>query len=151
MKITDQDGKTLQENVTGNTAALANAIAAYEGRTITVNIVGHRLFAEGGRATTASIFGEAGPEWAIPEEHSQRTADLLNAAREASGFTWPDLLARYGGLNANTGELPTTLIYSPTINAADATGVDQVLMADKERLNRWYEEKKMRDEVEVYA
>lgn len=151
MKISDQDGKTLVENVTGNTASLAAAISAYEGRTITVNIVGRQLFASGGRATTASIFGEAGPEWAIPEEHSERTANLLNAAREASGFTWPDLLARYGGLNANAGNSPATIIYSPTIHANDASGVEQVLMADKERLNRWYEERKLRDEVEVYA
>ena len=151
MKITDQDGKTLVENVTGNTSSLAAAIAAYEGRTITVNIVGNRMFASGGRATSASIFGEAGPEWAIPEEHSERTADLLNAARSASGFTWPELLARYGGLNANAGNTPTTIIYSPTIHAADASGVEQVLLADKERLNRWFEEKKLRDEVEVYA
>ena len=34
-------------------------------------------YAEGGRADEASIFGEAGPEWAIPEEHSARTASLL--------------------------------------------------------------------------
>ena len=108
-------------------------------------------FAEGGRATTASIFGEAGPEWAIPEQHTQRTAELLNAAREASGFTWGDLLARFGGLNANPQNVPATIIYSPTIHAADASGVEQLLLADKERLNRWFEEKKMRDEVEVYA
>ena len=151
MSISDQDGKTLVENVTGNASSLAAIINSYNGRTITVNIQGNKMFASGGRATTASIFGEAGPEWAIPEEHSQRTADLLNAAREASGFTWPDLLARYGGLNANTDSQPTTIIYSPTIHAADASGVEQVLLADKERLNKWFEEKKMRDEVEVYA
>ena len=151
MSITDQDGKTLVENVTGNTSSLAAAIAAYEGRTITVNIAGNRLFASGGRATTASIFGEAGPEWAIPEEHSARTAELLNAAREASGFTWPDLLARFGGLNANVGNTPTTLIYSPTIQAADVTGVEQALQEDKKRLDKWWSEKQVRDEVEVYA
>ena len=151
MSITDQDGKTLTENVTGDVSSLAAIINSYNGRTITVNIAGNKMFASGGRATTASIFGEAGPEWAIPEEHSERTADLLNAAREASGFTWPDLLARYGGLNANTNNEPTTIIYSPTVNAADATGVDQVLLEDKKRLDKWWEEKKMRDEVEVYA
>lgn len=151
MSISDQDGKTLVENVTGNASSLASIINSYNGRTITVNIQGNKMFASGGRATTASIFGEAGPEWAIPEEHSERTAELLNAAREASGFTWPDLLARYGGLNANTDSQPTTIIYSPTIHAADASGVEQVLLADKERLNKWFEDKKMRDEVEVYA
>lgn len=149
--ITDQDGRVLWEIVNGNASGLAAAISAYDGRTITVNIRGRKLFAEGGRATTASIFGEAGPEWAIPEEHSERTAALLNAAREASGFTWPDILARFGGLNSNPDNQPTTIIYSPTINAADATGVDQVLQEDKKRLDKWYEEKKMRDQVEVYS
>ena len=151
MSIMDEDGQTLTENVTGNTSQLAAAIAAYEGRTITVNIAGNRLFAGGGRATTASIFGEAGPEWAIPEEHSARTAELLNAAREASGFTWPDLLARFGGLNANPNTPQTTLIYSPIIQAADATGVEQVLLDDKKRLEKWWSDKQVRDEVEVYA
>ena len=151
LKITDQDGRVLTENVTGNAASLAAIINSYNGRTITVNITGRKLFAEGGRATSASIFGEAGPEWAIPEEHSERTAALLNAAREASGFTWPDLLDRFGGLNSNPDNQPTTIIYSPTIHAADATGVDQVLQEDKKRLDKWYEEKKMRDQVEVYS
>ena len=153
MTITDQDGKILTENVHGDTSALASAIASYNGQTVTVFIKGQKMFAAGGRATSASIFGEAGPEWAIPEEHSERTADLLNAAREASGFTWTDLLTRYGGLNANpnAGTIPTTIIYSPTINAQDATGVEKVLSDDKERLEKWFAEKKMRDEVEVYA
>jgi TP901 family phage tail tape measure protein len=150
MKITDQDGKTLVENVTGNTSSLAAVINSYNGRTITVNIAGNRLFAEGGRATTASIFGEAGPEWAIPEEHSQRTADLLNSARAASGFSWPELLSMYGGLNAGSGNGSTTLVYSPTINAQDVTGVESALQEDKKRLDKWFEEKQMRDNVEVY-
>lgn len=151
MSITDQNGKTLVENVTGDASSLASVIQSYNGRTITVNISGKKLFAEGGRATSASIFGEAGPEWAIPEEHSARTAELLNAAREASGFTWPDILARFGGLNSNPNNQPTTIVYSPTINAADATGVEQVLQEDKKRLDKWFEEKKLRDDVEVYT
>lgn len=107
-------------------------------------------YADGGRATTASIFGEAGPEWAIPEEHTERVASLFNAAREAAGFTWPELIARNGGLNAG-GTTPTQIIYSPTIIAGDATGVEQKLMEDKARLDRWWQEKQMREDVEVYA
>lgn len=151
MAVQSEDGKTLIERVTGNASDLARIINSYNGTTIRVNIVGQRLFANGGRATTASIFGEAGPEWAIPEEHSERTADLLNAARKASGFTWSDLLARYGGFNANPSNTVTTLVYSPVIHANDATGVEQALIADKERLDKWYAHRKMRDEVEVYA
>lgn len=108
-------------------------------------------YAEGGRAIVPSIFGEAGPEWAIPEEHSERTAELLNAAREGAGFTWPELIARNGGLNAGSGGGGRTLIYSPTIIASDATGVEEKLLEDKERLNRWYAEKQLRDDLEVYA
>ncbi|MDO4620039.1 MAG: phage tail tape measure protein [Lachnospiraceae bacterium] len=151
MSITDQDGKTLVENVTGNASSLASIISSYDGRTITVNIAGRQLFASGGRATTASIFGEAGPEWAIPEQHSERTAQLLNAAREASGFTWPDLLARFGGMNASANNQPSTVVYSPTINAADVTGVEQALRDDKARLDKWFREKKMFEQVEVFT
>ena len=151
MSIYEQDGKTLIEHVTGNTTDLANAISRYNNQTITVNIQGRKMFAAGGRATEASVFGEAGPEWAIPEEHTARTADLLNAAREASGFTWPDLLARYGGFNANANNSPSTLVYSPVINATNADGVEKVLQDDKERLDKWYREKKALDELEVYS
>lgn len=150
MKIWDENGQLLVENVTGNAAQLAAVINSYNGRTITVNVAGRKMFASGGRATTASIFGEAGPEWAIPEEHSERTANLLNAARAASGFTWPELLERYGGLNAGTNAGGNTIVYSPTINTQDATGVDSVLKEDKKRLERWMEEKRMLDEMEVY-
>lgn len=151
MTIQDQDGKTLVENVTGDASSLASAISAYNGKTITVNIQGNRMFASGGRATEASIFGEAGPEWAIPEEHSQRTAELLDAARAASGFTWPEIISRYGGLNANPNNTPPTLVYSPTIYAQNAEGVEEKLAQDKARLEKWYAEKQMIDRMEVYA
>jgi TP901 family phage tail tape measure protein len=150
MVIMGEDGQQLTEIVHGNTASLAAAINSYNGRTITVNIAGNRLFASGGRATSASIFGEAGPEWAIPEEHSERTAELLNAARAASGFTWPDLLARFGGLNANANNTPTTIVYSPVIHAQDARGVAEALREDHARFEKWWNEKQMHDAVEVY-
>lgn len=157
-QIWDENGQNLLEYVNGDDTALANAINRHKGEVVTVVLqtvggigVTAAGFALGGRATTASIFGEAGPEWAIPEEHSERTASLLDAARAASGFSWAELIARNGGLNANAENVPATIIYSPTIHAADATGVEQALMRDKERLNRWYEDKVMRDKVEVYA
>ena len=149
--IDSQDGRTITTHVNGDTSGLRNAIAALSHQTVYVNVAQRRLFAEGGRATSASIFGEAGPEWAIPEEHSQRTAELLDAARQASGFTWPDLLGRLGGLNANTENSPATLVYSPTINANDASGVEAVLREDKFRLERWFAERQMRERMEVYA
>ena len=139
--------------VTGDVSQLRALIEGQNGRTITVNITGKKMFAEGGRATEASIFGEVPgqAEWAIPEAHTERTAELLNAARAASGFTWPELLSRFGGLNANPQTQPTTIVYSPTINAADANGVEKVLQDDKRRLEEWFENKKMRDAVEVYT
>ena len=150
--ISGQDGRTLTEYVTGDASSLASIINSYNGKTVTVNIQGRKMFAAGGRATTASTFGEDGPEWAIPEEHTERTAQLLNEAREASGFTWTDLLGRYGDVTASAKEsTPTTIVYSPTINAADVTGVEKALKEDKERLKKWLSEKKMFDEVEVYT
>ena len=113
------------------------------------------LFANGGRADQASVFGEAGPEWAIPEQHSERTAELLNAARRASGFTWGDLISRFGGLNANPNNSPVVLNYSPVINANDTSGVAGVLAEDKDRVMKMIRnalsEAKYRESVEAYA
>lgn len=110
------------------------------------------LFAEGGRSEEPAIFGEDGPEWAIPEEHSSRTAQLLDAARRGSGFTWKEILERNGGLNANPQSGGSrTLVYSPTIYARDADGVEARLLEDKARLEKWWRERALREEVEVYA
>ena len=165
MKIMAEDGQTLEEDVTGNPAHLAAVIESYNGKTITVNIRGNKLFnlgefAEGGRADSPSIFGEAGAEWAIPEEHTQRTADLLNAAREASGFTWGELLERNGGLNAGGGNINVNISsYAPVIHANDAAGVAEELAKDKARLGEIVkkavrtamEEMSMKEGIEVYA
>lgn len=148
--IEEEDGKTILTYVNGDASQLASLINSYNGKTVRVNLTGSRLYAEGGRATTASIFGEAGPEWAIPEQHSQRTADLLDAAREASGFTWGELIARNGGLNANPHNVPTQVVYSPTIYANNASDVEDALIRDKARLDRWWSDKRLREDLEVY-
>lgn len=162
-KLQGLNGQQLTENVDGDTTQLHNDIAAEDGQTLTAYVDyvplnnpdsyvkgNDRRFATGGRATEPSIFGDAGPEWAIPEEHSQRTAELLNRARAASGFTWPDLLSRLGGMNAGTGT-PATIVYSPTINANDVTGVKQALDADKARFEKWFAEREARNAIEVYT
>ena len=105
-------------------------------------------FAEGGRATEASIFGEAGPEWAIPEEHTARTAQLLWKAAEASGFSWADIAAAGSGSSSGGGN---TLVYSPTIVANDSTGVEQKLRDDKANLEKWLREKELKDKISLYA
>ena len=91
-------------------------------------------YADGGRATRASIFGEAGAEWAIPEEHSSRTAELLNSARAASGFSWGELIARTGGLSGNPQNVSVPVTYAPTIYAGNASGLAEVLKQDKKEL-----------------
>lgn len=100
-------------------------------------------FAGGGRTTEASIFGEGNTaEWAIPEAHTQRTASLLDAARRASGFTWGEIAGESG--------TPMQLIYSPTIVAHDANGVEMKLKEDKDRLEKWWRDKQLMEKVEVY-
>jgi ketosteroid isomerase-like protein len=159
VKIMSEDGKTLLEHVTGDASQLDTLINSYQGRTIRLNITGLGFFAEGGRAVEPSIFGEAGPEWAIPEEHSLRTANLLNAAREASGFTWGELLERNGGLNAG-GDINVSISsYAPVINANDVTGVADELTKDKARLGEVVrkavksalDDMNMKNGIEVYA
>lgn len=179
--IDEQDGRDLIAYVDGDTTGLRAAIEAINGMSVTVNVKGSGLsslgggssskssssgkittsgllskfFAEGGRATEASIFGEAGPEWAIPEEHSTRTADLLDQARQASGFTWRDLINRNGGLNGTPNSKTVNLTYAPTINAGNADGVERVLAQDKNRLmammRSMMDEMNMRDDAEVYV
>lgn len=108
------------------------------------------MFAEGGRADAPSIFGEAGPEWAIPEEHSDRTLALLQSAATASGFTWDEILSRTGGLNATPAQ-GRTFVFSPTIYANDAKGVDRALRDSEARMNTWWDEKKRDEERVVYG
>ena len=167
--LSDEQRMKTTVDVDADTSKLEEKVNKYDGKVITMyvalgnenelkNSFGWRnrlyttpMFADGGRADEPSIFGEDGAEWAIPEEHSDRTARLLDAARAASGFTWAEILSRYGGMNANADNTPTTIVYSPTINATDATGVEQVLREDKRRFEKWLAEKQMRDSVEVYA
>lgn len=159
--IDSQDGRSISVNVNGNLSGIQSQLNSLTAH-VSVSMGGggagkfganyvRGAYGEGGRAIEASIFGEAGPEWAIPEEHSPRTAELLDAARAASGFTWGELIDLYGGLNAEAGREKTTVVYSPTINAVDATGVQAVLKEDKKRLEKWMEERALRDRIEVYA
>ena len=61
------------------------------------------------------------------------------------------LLAMSGGLNADAGHAPTQIVYSPTIIANDATGVEQKLAEDKERLDRWWTARQLREDIAVYG
>ena len=110
---------------------------------------GMQEYATGGRATSASIFAEAGPEWAIPEEHSQRTAELLASAARASGFTAKEIAERTGGLNGNTTVAPQ-FIFAPTIHANDGPGVKAALDKGKAEMEAWWEELQRRMERVSY-
>jgi len=155
-----EDGHTLLEYVDGNTDALGRAISSYNGRTVRVNIIGTRLFAEGGRATEPSIFGEGDTaEWAIPEEHTERTAALLNAARAASGFgSWDDTMPSDSG-RGGSRPIVVNLNYNPTIIVGEAQSIGDTLEKDKERLEKLIrdtmqkaqESAALHDSVEVYA
>lgn len=125
--------------------------------------------AKGGRETQPALFAEAGiPEWYIPEEHTDNTADLILAAAYNSGFDLADLAERAGarlfadggtdGTGAlDWGTMPETssggsgsgdsggssgvmVQYSPVIHADNAEGVERALMEDKRRLEKMMEE-----------
>lgn len=166
------EGVEVPVGTTGGTEAMNAELAGMQStanRGVTVpiftrqggpGVVKPALFATGGRATEASIFGEGDvAEWAIPEEHTERTADLLTAAAQASGFGWDELLARNGGLNGDAGNVVVNTTYAPTINAGDANGVEGVLEKDKERVAQIVKkavkdaliEQRFRDQVEVYV
>lgn len=133
----------------------------------------------GGRATEPVVFGEAGPEWFIPEAKTGRTADLLLAAARASGFTLAELAMRSGastfanggttglkwsGLSSGSGGnaggsgsgsgSSIKVQYSPVIHTDNAHGVDRALKEDKKRLEKWIDEwwdrRKLYDSMVAY-
>jgi len=102
------------------------------------NVKDMSLYAEGGRATEPGILGEAGPEWAIPEEHTQNTLNLLAAAAAASGFTASDMASATA---AATGG--NTLVYSPTVIAEGGAGTVEALDTAFEKFKKWARDEKL--------
>lgn len=165
-EIASLDGQEVEVTVNADTGPAEAAINALNGMSVSISVsasvsgiggIGGGVgapagFAEGGRATEASIFGEVPgqAEWAIPESHTQRTAELLDAARAASGFSWGELLSRNGGLQGG-GRSIGTIVYSPTIHAQDSRGVERALKMDKKWLEKYLQEQQMRQELEGYA
>ena len=99
------------------------------------------------------ISTEAGAEWAIPEEHTDNTAALLNAARAASGFTWGELISKASG--ASGAGQSVQISYAPVIHANDARGVQSVLAQDKEQLLKMIRnllsDMELHDKVEAFV
>jgi len=80
-------------------------------------------FAEGGIATRPSIFGEAGPEMAIPLERSQRSRELLEQTSRIIGYDQ--------GTTVNVS-------YSPVINVSG--GGPEVIAKVKQAAQSGYED-----------
>lgn len=115
-------------------------------------------FAEGGRSDVPAIFGEGPtPEWAIPEAHTARTASLLAAAADASGFSWGELASASSsrGNGGSSGGDGIVVHYSPVIHSDNMDGIDHILREDKERLRReiehLLEERRVYESVVAYA
>ena len=115
-------------------------------------------FAEGGRSDVPAIFGEGPtPEWAIPEAHTARTASLLAAAADASGFSWGELASASSsrGNGGSSGGDGIVVHYSPVIHSDSMDGIDHILREDKERLRREIEhlldERRMYESVVAYT
>ncbi|MFD5019992.1 hypothetical protein ACFWMP_13910 [Paenibacillus sp. NPDC058367] len=98
-----------------------------------INIPTIPTFAKGGFTNQPSIFGEAGPEAAIPLKRTPRSLSLLNKTAAALGVS--------GG----SGGSPQ-FIFSPVISGGDTAGVMTTLKsaADDffEQADRWWESKR---------
>jgi hypothetical protein len=115
-------------------------------------------FAEGGRSDVPAIFGEGTtPEWAIPEAHTPRTASLLAAAADASGFSWGELASASSsrGNGGSSGGEGIVVHYSPVIHSDGTDGLDGILREDKERLvktiERILDDRRMYESVVAYS
>jgi hypothetical protein len=87
---------------------------------------GMKMYASGGFANQPSIFGEAGPEMAIPiKPNNQRSIRL-----------WQDT----GRMIGATASKAMQLIYSPNITAANVQGVKEALEDDFEKFKAWAEQ-----------
>lgn len=87
----------------------------------------NRFYAKGGRADEISIFGEAGPEWAIPEAHTQNTLDLLSSAAMASGFNADDVASN----------MEKNITFAPVINVTGDGGSEAIEKALNEAFLRF--------------
>lgn len=117
---------TLAPNVAQqNIGAELSPMGARPGRISNVNK--NRFYAKGGRADEISIFGEAGPEWAIPEAHTQNTLDLLSSAAMASGFNADDVASN----------MEKNITFAPVINVTGDGGTDAIEKALNEAFLRF--------------
>ncbi len=94
------------------------------GKTFGFNIPPIPMFARGGIANQPSIFGEAGPEMAIPlKKGNPRSISLLNKTANLLGLDKPQQ-----GL---------TFVYSPTINSNNIPEIKQILEDEYDKFKKF--------------
>lgn len=94
------------------------------GKTFGFNIPPIPMFARGGIANQPSIFGEAGPEMAIPlKRGNPRSISLLNKTANLLGLG-----------NQQQG---MTFVYSPTINSNNIPEIKQILEDEYEKFKKF--------------
>ncbi|MTI49706.1 MAG: hypothetical protein FH761_17890 [Firmicutes bacterium] len=98
------------------------------GKEVGIHIPKLKEFAYGGIATQASIFGEAGPEMAIPLKRTSRSIGLLNQTARLLGI---------GNSNKSTGNTININIYGGDTEEVKRTvvGVIKEYFDDKERVS----------------
>lgn len=84
-----------------------------------------QTFAAGGIATRPSIFGEAGPEMAIPLKRNQRSLDLLNQTADILGVPAGDNIQ---------------FTYAPVIYGGNAAEIEPLLQRHKEEVRLMIED-----------
>lgn len=113
-------------NAGSSASSARSTIQGYFSNPITqhVQVVTHNVslpgMATGGRATEPVVYGEAGPEWFIPERHDKNTANLIAMAAHASGFSLAELATMGGarmfadGGSFGSSSIPTleTLVWA---------------------------------------
>ncbi|WP_438449448.1 hypothetical protein [Gorillibacterium sp. sgz5001074] len=100
--------------------------------TVSQSVSSMDQYASGGFASRPSIFGEAGPEAAIPLKRTPRSLGLLNQTAQALGVT-----PAGGG---------PTFVFSPTINGGDSISMRSTLAGAAEDFKamceEWWESKR---------
>ncbi|MEK3717706.1 phage tail tape measure protein [Paenibacillus sp. FSL R7-0333] len=116
-KLTDEEWgevhKSIKTDGTPNSRTKAGRKANY----LAQHDPGFEGYAEGGIAYVPSIFGEAGPEIAIPLNRKPRSRSLLEKANDLMG---------YNNNSVNNGDIHVTWAPSVTLQGGDKSVAEQV-------------------------
>lgn len=116
-KLTDKQWgevhKSIETKGTPNSRTEAGRKANY----LAIHDPGFEGYAEGGIAYVPSIFGEAGPEIAIPLNRKPRSRSLLEKANDLMG---------YNNNSVNNGDIHVTWAPNITLQGGDKSVVEQL-------------------------